>query len=260
MRMPTVFLSHGAPTLAVEDGSDTRAWAALARELPRPREILVVSAHWDTNEPAVGSVARPETIHDFFGFPRELYEQRYPAPGAPGLAERVAQHLQGTDLGCSVDPQRGLDHGAWVPLKWMYPEADIPTAQLSVQSHRGPRHHHALGRAIAHLRDEEVLVLASGGIVHNLRELEWHLRGSKEPTEWARLFNEWIATHVERGALDELVDYRRQAPSATRSHPTEEHFDPFFVAMGAGGFPARRIALGFDLGSLGMDAYVFGES
>jgi 4,5-DOPA dioxygenase extradiol len=258
MRMPAVFLSHGAPTLAVEDGSDTRAWAALARELPRPREILVISAHWDTDEPAVGSVARPETIHDFFGFPRELYEQRYPAPGAPELALRVQKHLQAAGLPCSVDPQRGIDHGAWVPLKWMYPGADIPTMQLSVQSHRGPRHHHALGRAIAGLRDEEVLVLASGGIVHNLRELEWHLRGSKEPTEWARLFNEWIASHVERGALDELVDYRRQAPSATRSHPTEEHFDPFFVAMGAGGFPARRLALGFDLGSLGMDGYVFG--
>ena len=258
MRFPAVFLSHGAPTLAVEDVSDTRAWAALARELPRPREILVISAHWDTPDPVVSGAPRPETIHDFFGFPRELYLQQYPAPGAPGLAERVCQRLQVAGLGCQVDPGRGLDHGAWVPLKWMYPDADIPATQLSVQSHLGTRHHHALGRAIADLRDEEVLVLASGGIVHNLRELEWHMRGSKEPTEWARLFNEWIATHVERGALDELVDYRRQAPSAARSHPTEEHFDPFFVAMGAGGFPARRLGLGFDLGSLGMDGYVFG--
>jgi 4,5-DOPA dioxygenase extradiol len=256
--MPAVFLSHGAPTLAVEDGSDTQAWAALARELPRPREILVISAHWDTDEPAVGTVAQPETIHDFFGFPRELYQQRYPAPGAPALAQRTAQHLQAAGLACNIDPQRGLDHGAWVPLKWMYPAADIPTTQLSVQSRQGPRHHHALGRAIAALRDEGVLILGSGGIVHNLRELEWHQRGKKEPTEWARQFNEWIATHVERGALDEMVDYRRQAPSATRSHPTEEHFVPFFAAMGAGGFPARRLALGFDLGSLGMDGYVFG--
>jgi 4,5-DOPA dioxygenase extradiol len=258
-RLPAVFLSHGAPTLAVEDVSDTQAWAALARELPRPREILVVSAHWDTDEPAVGGVERPETIHDFFGFPNELYQQRYPAPGAPALAEKTAKRLEIAGLPCVVDPSRGLDHGAWVPLKWMYPDADIPVTQLSVQSRRGPRHHHALGRAIADLRDEGVLILCSGGIVHNLRELEWHLRGSKEPIEWARLFNDWIATHVERGALDELVDYRRQAPAASRSHPTEEHFDPFFVAMGAGGFPARRLELGFDLGSLGMDGYVFGS-
>ena len=258
MRLPTIFLSHGAPTLAVEDGSDTRAWAALARELPRPREILVVSAHWDTPAPAASGTPRPETIHDFFGFPRELYEQRYPAPGAPALAGRVAQCLEAAGLACRIDAERGLDHGAWVPLKWMYPDADIPVAQLSVQSREGPRHHHALGRALADLRDEGTLILASGGIVHNLRELEWHLRGSREPSEWAGLFNEWIASHVERGALDELLDYRRQAPGASRSHPTEEHFDPFFVAMGAGGFPARRLELGFDLGSLGMDGYVFG--
>ena len=260
MRMPAVFLSHGAPTLAVEDGSDTQAWAALARELPRPREILVISAHWDTQEPHVSTAATPETIHDFFGFPRELYDQRYPAPGAPQLAARTVSRVQAAGLSCGIDPARGLDHGAWVPLKWMYPAADIPTTQLSVQSQQGPRHHHALGRAIADLRDEGVLILASGGIVHNLRELEWHLRGTKEPTEWAHRFNEWIATHVERGALDELLDYRRQAPSASRSHPTEEHFDPFFVAMGAGGFPAKRLSLGFDLGSLGMDGYVFGRA
>jgi 4,5-DOPA dioxygenase extradiol len=258
MRFPAVFLSHGAPTLAVEDGGDTRAWAGLAAELPRPREILVISAHWDTPGPVVSSTERPETIHDFFGFPRELYSQRYPAPGAAALAQRVSGRLHTAGLGAQLDAARGLDHGAWVPLKWMYPGADIPTAQLSVQSHLGPRHHHALGRAIAELRDEEVLILGSGGIVHNLRELEWHQRGSKEPIEWARLFNDWIATRVERGDLDQLVDYRRQAPSATRSHPTEEHLVPFFVAMGAGGFPAKRLALGFDLGSLGMDGYVFG--
>ena len=257
MKLPAVFLSHGAPTLAVEDGSDTQAWAALARELPRPRSILVVSAHWDTDAPAVSAAERPETIHDFFGFPRELYEQRYPAPGAPDLAERVARELVTVGLPCSVDPQRGLDHGAWVPLKWMYPKADVPVTQLSVQSRQGPRHHYALGQALAGLREDGVLILASGGIVHNLRELEWHQRGSREPIEWARLFNEWIAKRVERGAVDELIDYRRQAPSAARSHPTEEHFDPFFVALGAGGLPARRLALGFDLGALGMDGYVF---
>jgi len=260
MRFPAVFLSHGAPTLAVEDVSDTRAWAALAGELPRPREILVISAHWDTAGPAVSTAASPATIHDFFGFPPQLYEQRYPAPGAPQLAVRTAKHLAAAGLACEVDAGRGLDHGAWVPLKWMYPQADIPVTQLSVQSRRGVAHHLALGRAIEALRDEEVLVLGSGGIVHNLRDLEWHLRGQREPIEWARSFNEWIAERVAAGDADALVDYRNSAPNASRSHPTEEHFDPFFVALGAGGFPARRLELGFDLGSLGMDGYVFGEA
>jgi len=258
MRFPTVFVSHGAPTIAVEDVSETRAWAALAKELPRPREILVISAHWDTPEPSVSKVAQPETIHDFYGFPPQLYEVRYPAPGAPALAERVAKQLGGAGLACGIDPGRGLDHGAWVPLKWMYPEADIPVTQLAVQSRKGVRHHHALGSALARLREEDVLILGSGGIVHNLRELEWHMRGQGEPIEWARSFNDWIAARVNAGDVEALIDYRNRAPSASRSHPTEEHFDPFFAAMGAGGFPARRLELGFDLGSLGMDAYVFG--
>jgi 4,5-DOPA dioxygenase extradiol len=259
MRLPAIFLSHGAPTLAVEDVDDTRAWAKLAHELPRPKEILAISAHWDTPDPVVGSVERPETIHDFYGFPRELYQQRYPAPGAPALAQRAAAVLAKAGLAVQADASRGLDHGAWVPLKWMYPQADIPVTQLSVQSHRGPRHHVDLGRALAPLRDEGVLLLASGGIVHNLRDLEWHLRGVREPSPWAREFNDWIAARVARNAVDELTDYRRIAPHAARSHPTEEHFDPFFVALGAGGGEAvRRLELGFDLGSLGMDGYVFG--
>jgi 4,5-DOPA dioxygenase extradiol len=251
-------LSHGAPTLAVEDGSDTRAWAALARVLPRPDSILVVSAHWDTQEPVVSSSPRPETIHDFYGFPKELYQQRYPAPGAPQLASRTARLLAAAGHPCAVDPLRGLDHGAWVPLKWMYPEPSIPVTQLSVQSHLGPKHHHEIGRALTPLRDEGVLILASGGIVHNLRDLEWHMRGVREPSAWAREFNDWIAARVAGDAVDELVNYRRLAPNAQRSHPSEEHFDPFFVGLGAGGRPARRLELGFDLGSLGMDGYVFG--
>ena len=255
MTLPAIFLSHGAPTLAVEETAETRAWAALAKELPRPREILAVSAHWDTASPMVSSAAKPETIHDFSGFPKELYAQRYAAPGAPALAARVVKLLDEAELDCATDPARGLDHGAWVPLKWMYPEADIPVTQLSVQSRRGARHHHGLGRAIAKLRDEGVLILASGGIVHNLREIQWQAR---EPVAWAKSFNDWIAACVESGAIEELLSYRNLAPSAIRSHPTDEHLEPFFVALGAGALPARRLALGFVLGTLGMDSYVFG--
>jgi 4,5-DOPA dioxygenase extradiol len=253
----SLFLSHGTPTLAVEDNAFTRAWATLGRELPRPRQILMVSAHWDTTAPAVSSAAKPETLHDYSGFPRELYEVRYPAPGAPKLAARVQSLLDDAGVACAVDPMRGLDHGAWVPLKWMYPGADIPVTQLSVQSRRDARHHYQLGQALAPLRDEGVLVFGSGGIVHNLRELDWSRSGSVMP--WARSFNDWIAQKLEAGAMEELLDYRRLAPQPARAHPTEDHFDPFFVALGAGGLPARRLDFGFDMGSLGMDGYLFGK-
>jgi 4,5-DOPA dioxygenase extradiol len=256
MKFPAVFLSHGAPTVAVEQGPDTRAWAQLGKDLGRPEAILMVSAHWDTSMPTVSSAKQPETIHDFNGFPRELYEQRYPAPGAPELAEKVAKRLGESGFPTAIDPNRGLDHGAWVPLKWMYPAADIPVTQLSVQSRRGPRHHYELGKALQPFRDDGVLVLASGGVVHNLRDLDWQAQG-REPAAWARDFNDWIANRVDSGAVDELIGYRTLAPSAQRSHPTEDHFDPFFVALGAGGPNAERMDLGFDLGTLSMDGYVF---
>ena len=255
MKLPAVFLSHGAPTLAVEESGETRAWAQLAAELPRPREILAVSAHWDTDTPMVSTASQPATIHDFHGFPAELYAQRYPAPGAPALAARVVKLLGAAGLACGTDAARGLDHGAWVPLKWMYPAADIAVTQLSVQSRRGAKHHHELGKALAALRDEGVLILASGGIVHNLREIQWQAR---EPVAWAKSFNDWMAARVQSGAIDELLDYRASAPDAVRSHPTDEHLEPFFVALGAGGLPARRLELGFTYGSLGMDSFVFG--
>jgi 4,5-DOPA dioxygenase extradiol len=252
---PAVFLSHGAPTLAVEETNETREWAKLARELPRPKAILAVSAHWDTDAPMVSTAEKPDTIHDFSGFPRALYEQRYPAPGAVTLANRVVELVSNAGMTCGTDPSRGLDHGAWVPLKWMYPAADIPVTQLSVQSRRGARQHYALGQALAPLRDEGILILASGGIVHNLREIQWQAR---EPVEWAKAFNDWMAANIATGNIEALLDYRATAPSAVRSHPTDEHLEPFFLALGAGGLPARRMELGFVLGSLGMDSYVFG--
>ena len=258
MKIPAIFLSHGAPTLAVEEGVETRAWGELAKQLPRPRSILAVSAHWDTRDPEVSAAPRMETIYDFSGFPRALYEQKYPAPGAPELAQRTAALLQQAGTPCKVDPARGLDHGAWVPLKWMYPDADIPVTQLSVQSPRGPAHHVKMGEAIAPLGGEDVLILATGGIVHNLRDLEWDKRGVREPSAWAREFNDWVAQRVEQRGVDDLLAYRERAPNARRSHPTEDHFAPFFVALGAGGWPARRLDLGFDLGTLGLDGYVFG--
>ena len=253
---PSLFLSHGAPTLALEQTATTHAWRELAKELPTPKAILVISAHWDTKAPMVSTTDVPRTIHDFGGFPRELYELKYPAPGAAALAQHAAMLLAGEGIECGTDSNRGLDHGAWVPLLWMYPDAKIPVTQLSVQSHLGAAHHTKLGRALAPLRGDGVLILGSGGIVHNLRELDWHGKAA-EPFEWARNFNDWMAMRILTGATAELDDYRKRAPEPVRSHPTEEHLVPLFVAMGAGG-AARRIELGFDLGSLGMDGYLFG--
>ena len=253
--LPVFFISHGAPTLAVEETLETRAWAELAAETPRPKAILAVSAHWDTDTPMLSGVAKPATIHDFNGFPKALYEQRYAAPGAPQLAELVAKQLAHAGLPCGIDPQRGLDHGAWVPLKWMYPQADIPVTQLSVQSRRGPRHHYALGQALAPLRKDGVLILCSGGIVHNLREIQWQ---AQMPEAWAQEFNDWMATRVLHSGLEDLLEYRKLAPSAERSHPTDEHLEPFFVALGAGGIEhARHVNLGMTMGTLGMDSFVF---
>ena len=258
MRFPSLFLSHGAPTLALANTLFTHAWSELAVVIGRPESILVVSAHWDTPFPAVSSASRLETIHDFAGFPEELYRVRYQPPGASALASRAAQLLGAAGHPPATDPSRGIDHGGWVPLRWMYPDADIPVTQLSVQSGLGARHHLEIGRALAPLREEGVLVLCSGGIVHNLGELDWEGRADA-PFPWAAAFNEWMAGKVEEGAVDDLVDYRSLAPESGRAHPTEEHLAPFFVALGAGGLPARHMALGFDMGSLGMDCYAFGE-
>ncbi len=258
MTLPTLFLSHGAPTLATTNNAYTHTWAELAVVLGRPRAILLVSAHWDTPFPAVSEAKRLETIHDFSGFPEHLYRMRYEPPGDPRLARRTEELLGAIGQRPAVDPERGIDHGGWVPLRWMYPDADIPVTPLSVQSELGARHHVEIGRALAPLREEGVLVIGSGGIVHNLGELDWDAR-PENVTPWALEFNEWMAGRAEAGAVDELADYRRHAPHAERAHPTEEHVAPFFVALGAGGSPARRLALGFDMGSLGMDCYAFGE-
>ncbi len=257
MNFPSIFLSHGAPTLALANNLFTHAWAELAVVMGRPEAIVVVSAHWDTPFPAVSAARRLETIHDFSGFPEGLYRIRYAPPGAPALANHVESLLAGIGQRPAIDPERGLDHGGWVPLRWMYPDADIPVTQLSVQSELGARHHYELGLALAPLREEGVLVIGSGGIVHNLGELDWTGK-AMQPDPWAAAFNEWMAAKVELGAIDELAGYRATAPHAVRAHPTEEHLMPFFVALGAGGLPARRINLGFDMGSLGMDCYAFG--
>ena len=226
--------------------------------LGRPNAILMVSAHWDTECPAVSAAERPETIHDFYGFPPELYRLRYPAPGAPQLAEKVAGLLKKNGMRADIDPGRGLDHGAWTPLFLMYPEADIPVAQFSIQSHLGPEHHLRIGEALRPLRDEGVLIFGSGGATHNLRELS-RQRGNPVPQPWTVEFNDWLADALASRRTGDLVAYRGKAPHAVRNHPTDEHLIPLFVALGAGdpGGSTQRLHSSIESGVISMDAYQF---
>lgn len=256
--LPTLFVSHGSPMMALNECTTTRYWQTLGAELPRPRAILVVSAHWDTPRPALSIADRPETIHDFYGFPPPLYELQYPAPGAPDVARRAAQLINESGLDTAALGERGLDHGAWAPLRFMYAAHDIPVAQLAVQSRLGARHHYAIGRALAPLADEGVLILGSGGISHNLREWRSVAYGAPPPV-WMSEFVKWVRTALVNGRHDALIDYVNQAPHAARNHPTDEHFLPLFVALGAAGRNARitHELRGEADRAIALDAYVF---
>lgn len=256
-RLPTVFVSHGAPTLVLEDGPARRFLAGLGGILGRPQGILCVSAHWETAEPTVGVAIAPDTIPDFYGFGDELERLTYPAPGSPDLGRTVSRLLAEAGIPCERDGSRGLDHGAWVPLMLMYPEADVPVAQLSIQPQAGAGAHLAMGRALAGLRDEGILVLGSGGAVHNLRQ---YRPGGGEVADWAQQFDSWLDDVLTGGRADDLVETWMDAPGGRMAHPRDEHLLPLPVALGAAGEGARGRALhrGFEHGSLGMAAYAFG--
>jgi len=256
--LPTLYVSHGAPTLALDPGHTGPALAALGRELPRPEAILMVSAHWETVRPEASTAPRPETIHDFGGFPDELYRMTYRAPGAPDVARRAKELLDAAGIGADLDPRRGLDHGAWVPLRFLYPAADIPVTQLSIQPPLGPRHHYRVGEALRALREAGVLIIGSGSLTHNLHELRMSGAGpAAEP--YALAFQQWVYQAINANDIAGLLDYRRMAPQAVRAHPTDEHFLPLFVALGAAGssVSARRVNDEITFGALAMDAYLF---
>jgi 4,5-DOPA dioxygenase extradiol len=252
--LPVLFLSHGSPMHALEPGAVREAWAHLARSLGRPRAILVASAHWETHLPMLTGSAKPATIHDFYGFPRPLYEIAYPAPGAPDVARRALSLLKDAGFTAALDGCRGLDHGAWAPLLHMYPEAEVPVLQVSVQTELGARHHLALGAALGALAREGVLIVGSGHLTHNLRE-----RRGGPPAAYVREFQQWVKERIEAHELDALAEYRSRNPHGARAHPTEEHFLPLFVALGAAGpdYRATRVYDGVEAGSLAMDAYRF---
>lgn len=257
-RLPSLYISHGSPMTALEPGQVGPRLAELAAGLERPRAIVMASAHWLGRTPQVSAAPMPETIHDFGGFPPELYELQYPAPGAPALAKNVAVRLAEAGLQPVIDPLRGLDHGAWVPLRYLYPQADIPVLQVSVQPSLGPEHQFAMGRALAPLREQGVLLIGSGSITHNLHDWRNYAQGKEAP--YVRPFIGWMEQKLEADDLPALFDYRRQAPFAVQAHPTDEHLLPLYFAMGAAGsdaLGAQRIDAGIDMGFLAMDIYRF---
>lgn len=235
-RMPVLYLSHGAPPLA-DDALWTGQLAAWSRELPRPRAVLMVSAHWESAPVTLAATRTVPLQYDFSGFPRHYYDVRYEAPGAPGLADRVRQLLGGSGSGAggtpvAEAPERGLDHGAYVPLIEMYPEADVPVLQLSLPT-LDPTRLLELGRRLAPLRDEGYLVVGSGFFTHNLSGLSWGA-GPDEAPSWSREFDAWGREALEGQDLDALLDFGHRAPAGRIAHPRTEHFAPLFVTLGAG--------------------------
>lgn len=254
-RMPTCFVGHGSPMLAL-DATKGAELTRLLAAMPTPKAILVVSAHYERSPVTLGATTTRPLIYDFRGFPRALHQVRYPAPGAPALARRVTTLL--SPLGSvRSDPRRGLDHGAWVPLRWMAPKADVPVLPVSLPTH-DPKTLWRLARALAPLRDEGVLILGSGNVTHNLRRLDGR-RGAPTPS-WAAEFDAWAETTPKGHAYDALLDWERKAPAARTNHPTVEHFVPLLIAAGASqrsdrvSFPIT----GFEAGSLSRRCVVFG--
>lgn len=259
--LPTLFISHGSPMHALDAGEAADAWKALAVSIPRPTAVLIASAHWETGLPMLTGRDRLETIHDFSGFPAELYRVRYDVSGAPAVAERALALLRAAGYTAAVDGCRGIDHGAWVPLRHMYPQRDVPVVQVSVQPALGTEHHLRLGEVLAPLVAEGVLVIGSGHVTHNLRD--WMAsRHDPGALDYVSRFAEWLNERLVAGDREAVLDYRERAPSAARAHPTEEHFLPLFVAWGAAGAGARaaRVFSSIDDGVLAMDAYRFDQA
>ncbi|MDP1631836.1 MAG: 4,5-DOPA dioxygenase extradiol [Caulobacter sp.] len=228
-RMPVLFLGHGSPMNAIEDNAWRRGWADIAGRLSRPKAVLCVSAHWETSgAAAVSAAAHPETIHDFGGFPQALFDVRYPAPGDPVLAARVGDLLAPDPV--VQDPARGLDHGVWSVLLPMYPDADVPIVQLSLDRARPNAWHYEAGRRLAALRDEGVLIVASGDIVHNLRDVDFRTGATPD---WAPRFNDTAKRLIETGDHGPLIDWRALGPDAAAAINSAEHYLPLLYALGA---------------------------
>ena len=256
-KLPSLFISHGAPNLALYESPTRDFLRELGGRLPRPQAILIMSAHFETPAPTFEASEQPGMIYDFGGFEPELYRMTYPAHGAPELAIRAADLAENAGLAPQISRGRGFDHGAWIPLMLLYPQADIPVATLSVQPGKNGAHHLALGRALAPLREEGVLIVGSGGATHNLRA--FFGGGDAHTPEWVKSFNDWLFARAEAGD-DQAIAQWELGPDALRNHPTPEHFMPFPFAFGAAGPGSKGKRLNHDyVGPISLDAYAFGE-
>jgi 4,5-DOPA dioxygenase extradiol len=254
-RMPVFFIGHGSPMNAIEDNEFSRAWQSAAEAIPKPKAIVSISAHWETRGVALTAMEKPRTIHDFYGFPQELFDVEYPAPGATKWIEQIQSLVKDTEI--QPDFNWGLDHGTWSVLKRMYPKADVPVIQLSLDETADPEAHYALGRQLQPLRDKGILIIGSGNIVHNLRTILWN----GAPFDWAIEFDELAAKAIQSGDHQKLIHYDQLGSAAARSINTAEHYLPLLYILGlqAKGEPVSFFNEKIFAGSLSMRCLRFGE-
>nr|QED21488.1 DODAa2 [Kewa caespitosa]QED21496.1 DODAa2 [Kewa caespitosa] len=255
----TFFISHGTPRMSIDERNPARhflqGWGEKVYS-KKPKAILVISAHWETDVPTVNAVDHTDLVYDFYGFPAQMYQFKYPAPCSKDLATRVQELLTSSGFKCAVDKKRGLDHASWVPLMFMYPEADIPVCQLSVQSHLDGTHHYNVGKALAPLKDEGVLIIGSGSAVHPSNDTPHAVHGV---APWAAEFDEWLKEALTSGRYEDVNNSQSRAPNYKLAHPWPEHFYPLHVAVGAAGenSKAELIHNSWDHGTLGYASYKF---
>jgi 4,5-DOPA dioxygenase extradiol len=248
-RMPAIFFGHGSPMNTVQQNRYTEAWTLLGALAGKPKAILAISAHWFTRGTAVTAMERPKTIHDFYGFPQALFDVQYPAPGDPKLAARVRELLAPVDV--ALDQSWGLDHGTWSVLKHAFPAADVPVVQLAIDGTKPASFHHALGAHLAPLRDEGVLIVGSGNVVHNLRTIGW---AGGPPYDWAVRFNDYVRAAIDARQYDRLIDYEKAGADARLAVPTPDHYFPLLYVLGAQrDDEAAHVAIdGLEVKSIGM--------
>ena len=252
--LPGLFISHGSPMLALNPEQVGPALQRLSLNLPTPKAIVVMSAHWESQALEVNTGIRPETWHDFRGFPPALYEIRYPAPGEPQLAEDILKRLSDAGFDAHANNNRPRDHGVWMPLLHMFPNADIPVVEISLPMHMSAEQIYQIGQTLSALREQQVLLIGSGSITHNLSELSWHGESQDVPV-WASTFRNYVVQKLTHQDYEAILDWN-SIPYVQRNHPTLEHFAPLFFAMGTG----TRFSIvhsSFSMGSLGMDIYRF---
>ncbi len=230
-KMPVLFVGHGSPMNAIEENEFSAGWRKAGESLPKPSMILCVSAHWETDGTFVTAVPKPETIHDFYGFPKELFAVQYPAPGNPGMAKEISDEIKSTDVG--LDEKWGLDHGAWSVIKHMYPNADVPVVQFSIDRRKGPNYHFELANELSFLRRKGVLIVGSGNMIHNLRVIAWNkMNESEYGYDWAHEADFKLKNIINGGDFKELVNYSKQGGEMEMAVPTPEHFIPLLYTLG----------------------------